>query len=592
MLTAVSVGSVKVDANQAGGSGSGNLYAAATQVQAPITITNTVVASDVPALLMNQIVWSYQSGAFTDGQNPAGGSFAVTPNGLIYVGTTLQQQDRHREPKHRRPGSVDIDERRWRFHHRQQRQPLHGAPLQLGGLQDSVCKWRVCGVERSVVGAKLHRHRHNHCAPLPIFPAAERRRVAFDASGNLYMVTVPASPGVNAIYECAAACQIGGTATLVYSDTTGAVSQIAFDPWGNMFFTDGIYNDTSFANDDKVRASNLYELPYTSGTGFATTPLLLQTLTDASPGNYDNQLDGVAVTSTGTIYYADQNDGLFAIPNTKAGGPDTAHQYVVSALGAKGMELDSNGNEWVVVYHAGGDNLGEALISDLTTPNAQYDGAPVTARLQLWTTPCPAQQLQPSPSLPPIRNSALRLVPPAPTISADLHHSGRRLFLYGNYHLHGDKAKFSNRNADGYRYHERWRRNRNGDRLRLDDSADAHLYGAYNNRLHLFARRDDHGKRHQRWVEQSGAFTVDTSSTGTGTFSATTVTGTTSVGYADRYPGGKHCYRCQRTWRPCERHVLRRCTAGPADAHHQQGSGDDHLYPADLAGRVFTGIDD
>ena len=118
------------------------------------------------------------------------------------------------------------------------------------------------------------------------------------------------------------------------------------------------------------------ELPF-NGTSFAATPTLLQTLTIASPGNYDNQLDGVAVTSNGTIYYADQNDGMFAIPNTKAGGPDTAHQYVVSALGAKGMELDANGNEWVVVYHAGGDNLGEALIGDLTAPDAQYQGAPV-----------------------------------------------------------------------------------------------------------------------------------------------------------------------------------------------------------------------
>ena len=121
-----------------------------------------------------------------------------------------------------------------------------------------------------------------------------------------------------------------------------------FRPLGQYVFHHGNYNDTGFASDDKVTTSNLYELPFTSGTGFAATPTLLQTLTDASPGNYDNQLDGVAVTSTGTIYYADQNDGLFAIPDTQAGGPDTAHQYVVSNLGAKGMELDSQGNEWVV----------------------------------------------------------------------------------------------------------------------------------------------------------------------------------------------------------------------------------------------------
>src|SRR5208282_3599789 len=92
VLTAVSVGSVKVDANQAGGSASGNQYAAATQVQVPITISNTVVASDVPSLLMNQIYWSYQSGAFTDGQNPAGGAFAITPNGEVVVGTSYNNK--------------------------------------------------------------------------------------------------------------------------------------------------------------------------------------------------------------------------------------------------------------------------------------------------------------------------------------------------------------------------------------------------------------------------------------------------------------------------------------------------------------------
>ncbi len=83
---------MKVDANQAGGSANGNQYAAATQVQAPITINNTMVASDVPALTMNQINWSYQSGAFTDGQNPAGGSFAVTQNGMMVVGTTYNNK--------------------------------------------------------------------------------------------------------------------------------------------------------------------------------------------------------------------------------------------------------------------------------------------------------------------------------------------------------------------------------------------------------------------------------------------------------------------------------------------------------------------
>jgi sugar lactone lactonase YvrE len=378
VLTAVSVGSVKVDANQQGGSANGNQYAAATQVQAPIAVTNTVVASDVPALLMNQIVWSYQSGSFTDGQNPAGGSFAVTQNGLIYVGTTYSNKTDIvnastgalvQQIAMNGGGVFTIDSKNNLYMGHLYNTAVYKIPFVSGAyvaLSDLSSAPNCTGTDTAI-------------CTVGNIPSGGIKAVAFDASGNLYMVSVPASPGVNAIYECAAACQTGGTATLVYSDTTGAVSQIAVDPWGNLFFTDGIYNDTAFANDDKVTASNLYELPYTSGTGFATTPVLLQTLTDASPGNYDNQLDGVAVTSTGTIYYADQNDGMFAIPNTKTGGPDTAHQYVVSALGAKGMELDANGNEWVVVYHSGGDNLGEALIGDLTTPNAQYQGAPVNA---------------------------------------------------------------------------------------------------------------------------------------------------------------------------------------------------------------------
>ncbi len=374
-LTAMSVGSVKVDANQAGGSNSGNLYAAATQVQVAITINNTVVASDVPALLMNQIVWSYQSGAFTDGQNPAGGAFAITPNGEVVVGTSYNNKADFisastgallSQVSISGPGGFTTDS---------------SGNLYMAHLYGpSVLKIPYVNGVYATLSDTSPANCTGTDTTLCTFanvPSGGVKAIAFDPSGNFYMVTVPASPGASAIYECAASCQTGGTGTLVYSDAN-SVSQIAFDPWGNLFFADGVYTSgTNFSNLESA-SSNLYELPYTAGTGFAATPVLLQTLTVASPGGYDNQLDGVAVTSTGTIYYATQNEGTFAIPNTKAGGPDTAHQYVVSALGAKGMELDSSGNEWVVVYHAGGDNLGEALLGDLTAPNAQYDGAPVS----------------------------------------------------------------------------------------------------------------------------------------------------------------------------------------------------------------------
>jgi len=376
VLTAVSAGVIKVDANQAGGTNAGNQYAAATQVQAAITINNTVVASDVPALLMNQIYWSYQTGSFTDGQNPAGGSFAVTQNGQIVVGTSYSNKVDFvsastgallSQASISGPGGLTIDSNNnlYMAH-------LYGPSVLKIPYVNGVYATLTDTSPANCTGTDT-----TLCTFASV-PSGGVKAIAFDPSGNFYMVTVPASPGPSAIYECAASCQTGGTGTLVYADVN-AVSQIAFDPWGNLFFTDGVYTSATNFSNDQAASSNLYELPYTAGTGFAPTPTLLQTLTVASPGNYDNQLDGVAVTSTGTVYYADQNDGTFAIPNTKAGGPDTAHQYVVSALGAKGMELDANGNEWVVVYHSGGDNLGEALISDLTTPNAQYDGAPVNA---------------------------------------------------------------------------------------------------------------------------------------------------------------------------------------------------------------------
>ena len=167
---------------------------------------------------------------------------------------------------------------------------------------------------------------------------------------------------------------------------------------------------------------------------------LLQTLTVASPGSYDNQLDGVAVTSNGTIYYATQNEGMFAIPNTKAGGPDTAHQYVVSALGAKGMELDSNGNEWVVVYHAGGDNLGEALLGDLTTPNAQYDGAPVTTTATVVDNALPCTTAATLAFASSNTEFGATAGTTCSTISANFTNAGLQLFLCGNHYLHGDKA--------------------------------------------------------------------------------------------------------------------------------------------------------
>ena len=80
---------------------------------------------------------------------------------------------------------------------------------------------------------------------------------------------------------------------------------------------------------------------------------MLYTSTDGSPGTYDNQLDGVAVDSNGTVYYATQYDGIFAFPSNK-GTVTTTTSYMVSSQGAKILATDGHNNFYVVTY-SGGD---------------------------------------------------------------------------------------------------------------------------------------------------------------------------------------------------------------------------------------------
>ncbi len=69
------------------------------------------------------------------------------------------------------------------------------------------------------------------------------KALAFDAAGNLFAVT--AGDNKNAIYEVAAAnLYTAGTETLVYqADATHHIGSIALDPWGNLFFTEAVYSD-------------------------------------------------------------------------------------------------------------------------------------------------------------------------------------------------------------------------------------------------------------------------------------------------------------------------------------------------------------
>ncbi len=222
--------------------------------------------------------------------------------------------------------------------------------------------------------------------------------LAFDASGNLFYATAASGSSVgNSIYECNLSCLNGsGTPLLIFTEPKAAstpssssgqllVGALAFDTAGNLFFTDSsIYVDPSYAITSF--SSNLNELPVSTGagyggvvTGYAASPSVLYTLIPSPIGTYDNQLDGVAVLRNSggdTVYFADQNDGIFAFPDTAGGIPLAANKptamYTVSSQGAKTLTIDGSGNLYLASYSSalgtGGDTLAKVTLNGVTVP--------------------------------------------------------------------------------------------------------------------------------------------------------------------------------------------------------------------------------
>lgn len=407
--TFVATGTCTIFANQAGGSVSGTLYGAAPQVTKNITIS-TLTASGVPSLLLTQFnwIWPLSSGGFTDGQNPAGGSFAVTQDGQVVLGNSYGNTVyfvsattgvMNQSVAFNGPGGIAIDSNNNLYFSHLYTSAVYKLPYLGKGTYAALADCTLTPDPCAAAPPACQGGTADTAECTFANSGQNTKAIAFDPSGNFYEVTEPATTasGASAIYECSTSCQPAGTGTLLYSDTNG-ISQIAFDPWGNLFFTDANYLEGSSNNESNSGASSsaLNELAYSSTSkSFATTPTVLQTFTNSgTPGSYDDILAGVTVNQTnGTIYYGIENDGTFAIPNSQAGGPVMADQYAISGHGAKALSVDANGNVYVVVYGSGTtvagtaftgkDTAGQILLGDLTVPNAQYDGAPVTASATL-----------------------------------------------------------------------------------------------------------------------------------------------------------------------------------------------------------------
>ena len=181
------------------------------------------------------------------------------------------------------------------------------------------------------------------------------KNTAFDASSNLFMVTATDDVhGGNKIYMLPAASLYTSTPTLILSDEADhVIASIAFDPWGNLFFTDVVYSSGGQHNQHATSAY-LNVLPY-SGTAYAAAKTVLVTHTIASPGDYDNALSGVTVDRSGTVYFSDLN-GTYAIPNNPATPAAAANAYLVSTTGRQAVD---DGWQWRFIcgglrqWHAG-----------------------------------------------------------------------------------------------------------------------------------------------------------------------------------------------------------------------------------------------
>ncbi len=229
--------------------------------------------------------------------------------------------------------------------------------------------------------------------------------MTFDAAGDFFFSLTNANTAPEAIYECTAACIATGTpaATMIYMEpasTTAAqlmVGGLAIDPWGNLFFTDSSYNGSK----NESIYSELNELPVSTGvgyggvtTGYAAAPTVIYTETLATPGSYDDELDGVAVDQvSGTVYLADQYNGIFAFQNN-AGTVNPAGMYTVSTQGAKILALDAMDNLYGAVYSSaitsgGADTAFKISVNNVLVPGLpgiKVNGATNPSSTQVGTT--------------------------------------------------------------------------------------------------------------------------------------------------------------------------------------------------------------
>lgn len=381
---------------------SGNLYAAAAPVSKSITLT-TLTSGAEPALLLTQSTNfpNLKGGGVLAGPIAAGTSIGVGNNGYVAVSETyggnidlynLATGTVVQYGQFDNPGGVAADSQgnlyiSGQYNNQIAKIPyVNGSYAALGKISGSTPTCTSTSTTECVLGPIKN-----------VSSIGGIGAMTFDSNGNLFLAQNPQGSTPFSIWECTAACLSTGTPAPVelFQEPTGTtnlqlyVGALAVDPWGNLFFTDTMFYQQAANSNNDAYYSDLYELPTSTGTGFggvttgyAATPTQLQEFCDgtltgtscdgASSSGYDNNMDAVAVAPNGTVYYANLYNGVYAIPNTHAGGPVVANQYPVFGSGAKVLGIDAQGN----LYEVSGA-LTKIAIDNLTEPTAQYQGSAV-----------------------------------------------------------------------------------------------------------------------------------------------------------------------------------------------------------------------
>ena len=351
-------------------------------------------------------------GAFS-GEDPAGGSMAVNSLGVVVAGDTYGANVVEFAPpayaatvispasSSGNVGAVAIDSSNFLYFADQYNTNILKVPMNANGTYTITVNTEDSGA--SALPACLGDTKGDASVPECLISnpgtalgAFGVSSMTFSSSGALFFATDDQGDtgGVGpayTIYECNALCLYGTTApVLIYAETVTAsglvatqgqyyIGGLALDTFGNLFFTDSAETNGSLAS----AQSNLNELPVVTkainATLFAAAPIPILTMTNPSPGNYNNAIDAVATDTSGHLYVSVIYSGIYGLVdngslNGSSTGAATASSSSLYGIAnqdqAKLLASDKNGNFWVL-----GNGGSNGLLYFVYTGPVKFPGA-------------------------------------------------------------------------------------------------------------------------------------------------------------------------------------------------------------------------